>query len=116
MHKNKVLACGETLIDLLTGEKRLAVETFLKYGKSSKNDCTSEQFIDKLVDQQYAGFSSFRNLQPDYSYVQFIENPDIENGYIALADVQNEVKLHDFDLKTLDSEENQKFNDVDASE
>ena len=51
MHENRMLACGETLIDLLTGEKRLAVETYLKYGKSSKNDCTRDEFIDKLVDQ-----------------------------------------------------------------
>ena len=51
IHRNKLLADDKPLIDLLTDEKRLAVETFLKYGKSSENECSSDQYIEKLVDQ-----------------------------------------------------------------
>ena len=52
MHKDKVLSDGKTLKDLLTDDaKKLAVATFTKFGKSSKTDCSSEKFIEKLVDQ-----------------------------------------------------------------
>jgi len=51
MHSDKVLADGNTLNDLLTDDaKKLAVATFMKFGKSSTTDCSSEKFIEKLVD------------------------------------------------------------------
>ena len=86
-HKNTVHASGKTLLDLLTDESKQAVETFYKYGKSSVTDGSGDQLIEKLVDQQYDVYNSFENIQPNYSYVQIIENPKVEDGLIALADV-----------------------------
>ena len=51
MHKDKVLAEGSTLLDLLKNddEKLEAVKTFIAYGRSSVNDCSSDKLIEKLV-------------------------------------------------------------------
>ena len=97
IHKNKVLADGSNLLDLLKDDdKQLAVATFNKFGKSSTTDCSSEKFIENLVSQQYS--SNFRSticLQPDYSYEQVIENPHIKHGLITLQDFKNGVQFYD---------------------
>ena len=53
IHKDKVLADGKSLMDLLKNEKEKleAVKTFLKYGKSSVTDCSGDQLMDKLVEK-----------------------------------------------------------------
>ena len=51
MHKDKLIDDENTLIDLLQdNDKRLAVETFIKYGRSSVTNCSSAQFIKNLDD------------------------------------------------------------------
>ena len=63
MFKDKVLRDGNTLKDLLTNDdKKLAVATFNKFGKSSIDERSSERFIDDLVDVQYDGYKSTQNL------------------------------------------------------
>ena len=51
MHKDQQFVRGKTLMKLLKDkDKKIAVETFLKFGISSKSDCKSEEFVNKLVD------------------------------------------------------------------
>lgn len=69
LHKDKVFANGKTLMDLLTDEKKLAAETFMKCGRSSVTDGSGDQLIEKLVDAQYESFRTIQNLQPDFDYV-----------------------------------------------
>ena len=51
MHKDKKLAEGSTLLELLQNddEKLEAVKTFIAYGRSSVTDCSNDQFVKKLV-------------------------------------------------------------------
>lgn len=109
MFKDKVLAEGTTLLDLLNndGEKLEAVKTFIAYGRSSVANCSGDEFVQKLVERQYDSYSSIKNLQPEYSYAQYIENPKIENGLITLADVLNDVKLHASDVESLKKQESE---------
>ena len=75
-------------MDLLSDDdKKLAVQTFMKCGKSSVTEGSGSQLIEKLLDQQYDGYSSIPNLRPDYDYVQTMINPRIDLGIIVLADV-----------------------------
>lgn len=52
-----------SLLDFLTKEEKLAVQTYLRYGKSSITDCTSEDLIESLVDKQYEGFKCVEKIE-----------------------------------------------------
>lgn len=86
---------GKDLISLLKdGERKVAAKTYMEMGKSSKSLCTSEEFIEKLVDSQYDDYEGIEDLRSykNNSYVQVIEHPSIKNAQMTLADDKSGVK------------------------
>ena len=75
-------------------EKVLAVQTFLKFGQSSKTLGNSDKMIEQLMEKQYDAYRGIEKLMDNSSYVQVIEHPSIPNTQMTLADDKSDVKIY----------------------
>ena len=112
MHKDQCFNGGKTLLRLLKNkDKKIAVETFLKFGISSKSECQSDEYVNKLVDHQFKDYRSIENLK-NKSYVQVIEYTSIKNALITLADDKSDVKVFDSDYECYKKQRNRNKNSI----